>query len=147
MNFKIQKRSIQFQTVDADILGGSPFEEKVPSVDREGRSDVRDRIRELPIGVERHLVEGKLVPVPPSIRGLCMIFIELYDEAVSDRISPKTEITDELQSVHTSLSTLAAEQRRTLQVPMGFELMESNNKDELRAIIKEMGLEWEKVDR
>ena len=77
--------------------------------------------------------------------------VELSDsEERGNPIAQKLENDEEHHTI--PLSALIDEQRKRLQRPldstsMDFKLTDPNKKDEFRAIIKEMGLEWEKVDR
>jgi len=87
------------------------------------------------------------LPQLPEVKEELVQHLDTADEPIGNWIEPKLEDSDELPT----LLDLAAEQRREvgLQAAMevDFELTDPNRKDEFRALIKEMGLGWEKVDR
>ena len=70
------------------------------------------------------------------------------DESIINADSPGSERIGEFQAASTSLCDLAAQlQPRVDPADIVFELSDPDQKDELRALIKECALEWEKVDR
>ena len=62
----------------------------------------------------------------------------MSDMAEADQVTPKLEVLDELHQENPTLNEPSE---------IHFNLTDLNSKDEFRAIIREMELEWEKADR